>query len=450
MARYIHDMKTLLKNLNRWEMLFLIVLSALWSMDRPSFFAFFLLLPIFWLGGYLRQGCFFPPTPLDIPLLLLSLWTLVSLAVTPDLAHSAGKVLGVVLGISLYYAIFRLKVDGLPREIQSKKRENIPLWSILGYLITGTGIAVLGLLGADWFDKFPFLTRAAESLPDLIPSLPGAVTGFQPNAISGTLTLFTPVSVLLAWQYFFRDDKLRIHKFDPFPRWLIKGILLVILLCQGLWWLLAQTRGAWLGLAASLLFLGILLFKPRWNAVAWIFSLVLVALAYLYWVQAEDLGNRLRDLNSFGGDNLSGTLAFRFQIWEWAGLVLQDFPFTGLGYNMFREVVPILYFGPRLGDVAHAHNIWLDIGVTLGFGGIVIYLALWMINGYSLWQVWLQHHDHWGGQIALALLAGWYAYFIFGLADTIPLGSKLGLGIFLSLGVGQVIVKTFTSNEQAE
>ncbi len=106
---------------------------------------------------------------------------------------------------------------------------------------------------------------------------------------------------------------------------------------------------------------------------------------------------------------------------------------------MFRELAPILYFGPRNIDVAHAHNIWLDVGVSLGYGGIVIYLALWIVNIYSLWNIWKKRNEHWIGQIAMSLLAGWYAYFVFGIADTIPLGSKLGLMIFFTFALGQIL-----------
>ncbi len=429
-------MKAFLKFFARWEPLILAALTALWVLDRPGLFPFLLILPFLWWGGYLRSGRFLPRTPLDLPLTLLVVWTLFSLWVTPDLSASAGKVLGVVLGISVYYAVIRFARTGRFSPQDSSPSGGRLQWILLGAASAGTGVAGLGLLGADWFTKYPILTRLAKQIPDLIPALPGAPSGFQPNAISGTLTLFTPLTIWLGYRIILQKDAGFRSPAGIIPPWMMKTGLLLMLAVQGVWWLLSQTRGALLGLAAGLLFLSVLEFKPSWKIPAISLPLLPVAAAYTYWFLAEDLSV----LESVAGTNLSGTLAFRFQVWEWASLTLQDFPFTGVGYNMFREVAPLLYFGPNLGDVAHAHNLFLDVGVSLGFGGMIIYLALWLVNLWTLWKSYLQNPQTWVGGGALALLAGWYAFLIFGLADTIPLGSKLGMGIFLALGVGQGIV----------
>ena len=432
-------MKKLLTLLSRWELLFLTVISGLWVTNKPVFSLVFLILPLLWLGSYWRTGRWFPMTPLDLPLLLLSFWTLLSLAITPDLSASAGKVLGVVLGVSLYFALIRLGGINIFWENNSSWVEANGESLVLLIAAAGTGIAGLGLLGADWFTKFPLLTRIAEGLPDLIPSLPGAVSGFQPNAVSGTLTLFTPLTIWFGYCVFLREKTCSSRLLNTLPDWLIKTGLIFMLFLQVVWWLLSQTRGALLGLAAGLLFLGILVVKSRWKILAIVLPLIPVGAAYTYWFLAENLTDRLYILETLAGSNLTGTLAFRFQVWEWAFFTLQDFPFTGVGYNTFREIAPLLYFGPSLGDVAHAHNIWLDVGVSLGYGGIMIYLALCCVNIWTLWNTFQRAQQSWKRGAALALLAGWYAYFVFGLADTIPLGSKLGLGIFLSLGVGQAI-----------
>jgi len=436
-------MKSFLSALSYGELPFIVLLTVCWVLYKPVLLLCFLLLPLVWLGAYLRTGRALPTTPLDLPVFLLALWTLFSVAITPDFENSAVKVLGVVLGISYYYALVRLGtgdvideehnlfeyIDGISRLLSS------------GSILIGSIIALLGLFGADWFTKYRILTRAANLIPDLIPPLPGAELGFQPNAISGTLSLFTPLSIYYVWEIYKSSDN-----GGMFPN--KQGFVLIaakiifggLVAAQGLWWILAQTRGAWLGLACGLLFLTILEFKPRWKAAAWLIPLAPVAVAYGYWFRSDNLGAAPLDLNALSGANLTGSLQFRFQVWEWAGFVLQNFPFTGLGYDIFRKAAPMLYFGPDLGDVAHAHNMWLNIGVTLGYGGMIIYMALWLVNGYTLWKTWAKNRNQRRGKVALGGLAGWYAYSIFGLADTIPLGSKFGLAIFLSLAVGQVVV----------
>ncbi|MGB2963496.1 MAG: O-antigen ligase family protein [Anaerolineales bacterium] len=434
-------MKEILIKISRWELLVLVFITGFWVLDHPPYFAFYLLIPLFWLIRYLLYGCILPITPLNLPLFFLALWTLLSLAITPDLENSAGKVLGIVLGISYYFVIIRLRDNIAKNQIGDEFDQSILVWATIGFVGMGAGIAILGLIGADWFDKYPILTRVSTSLPNLIQILPGINIGFQPNAISGTLTLFTPLTILISWQVFISGKSSWIQKLTPLPVWLVKVCLAFVLALQGLWWILAQTRGAWLGLFVGILYLGLIIFKPKGRWFSWIFPLSVVIFVYWYWFKSENITLDIIELENIGGAFLTRTLAFRFQVWEWAVKVLQDFPFTGLGFNMFRELAPILYFGPRYVDIAHAHNIWLNVGVSLGYGGIIIYLALWIVNVYSLWNAWLERSEHWSGQFAIALLAGWYAYFIFGIADTIPLGSKMGLMIFIAFALGQIIVE---------
>lgn len=444
-----------LKSISRWELLYLLLLAPLWVLPDPWTILPFLGLPLFWWGHKLRRGHFFPPSRLDLSLLLLSAGTLMSVFVTPNLAQSAGKVMGVVLGVSLYYAVLRFADEAnnwklLENIIQPR---NIMIWLILSFLAVGSAAAAAGLLGAKWFSKYPLITRITDRIPQLIPPLPGSDSGFQPNAVSGTLTFFTPLAIYLVGILFLSRKE---HLFPRRPllfNRIITLLLLGLTAVQGAWWFLAQTRGAWLGLASSLVFLLILSWKPEWKTGAWVLALAPVVLVYLYWFRAEAFSQLGLDLGSLRGANLSTTLQYRFQVWGWAGQVLQDFPLTGLGYDMFRELAPEYYGGRDLRIIAHAHNTWLDIGVTLGYGGIAVYASLWMVHLHSLWKTWNQHKRKLWGQSALGLLAGWMAYFVFGLADTIPLGSKFGLAIFLALGVGQAVVQrgnSFPLNNEGE
>jgi hypothetical protein len=428
--------KTIATYLSRWELFLLAALLPFWLLLRPAFTPFFLIIPLIWLAAYFRTDRFFPLTRLDLTLFLLSLLTLFSLAVTPSIESSAPKVLGYVLGISFYYALIRAHRENGFWPCRIGVSASKSAWLVLFALFIGAGIAMLGFLGADWFSKYPLLTKITAQIPQVIPSLPGAESGFQPNAISGTLTFFTPLTAYCLLGVYQRWGQRWADQLRPLRILWLKIILWIIMVVEMLWWGLAQTRGAWLGLGAGFIFLFFWVARPQWRWAAWGIPLILVVAAYVYWFQTENI--ETVDLGSLTGSNLTGTLAFRLTVWNWAAKTLQDFPFTGVGYNLFRQVGPWLYFGPDLGDVAHAHNIWLDTGVTLGYGGIVVYLAIWLSNGYTLLRTQNQNHG-WVGRAAIGLLAGWFAHFIFGLADTIPLGSKLGLAIWITLALGQIL-----------
>lgn len=63
------------------------------------------------------------------------------------------------------------------------------------------------------------------------------------------------------------------------------------------------------------------------------------------------------------------TLVGRPELWSSALYGIQDFPFTGMGMNTFRQVVHVLYplfsISPEM-DIGHAHNEFLQAGLDLG------------------------------------------------------------------------------------
>ena len=88
----------------------------------------------------------------------------------------------------------------------------------------------------------------------------------------------------------------------------------------------------------------------------------------------------LTDINSLAG---------RQEIWSRALYAIQDFPLTGTGPGLFRELVPPLYPLFRLSsdkDIAHAHNQWLQTALDFGLPGLIAYLALWLGLVGCLWR----------------------------------------------------------------
>ena len=58
-----------------------------------------------------------------------------------------------------------------------------------------------------------------------------------------------------------------------------------------------------------------------------------------------------------------------------------DVPLTGMGYNGFRRVMPVLYptlLTPTDVDIGHAHNIWLQVALDIGLPGAAAYCWLWL------------------------------------------------------------------------
>ncbi len=124
------------------------------------------------------------------------------------------------------------------------------------------------------------------------------------------------------------------------------------------------------------------------------------------------------------------------EIWSRAVWAIQDVPLTGLGMNVFRSAVNLLYptFLVTAGvDMGHAHNELLQAALDLGLPGLVGFLALY-VGAVGM----LVPSMRAGGVqrlLALGLLGGLLAHFLFGLIDAVSLGAKPGFLFWWLLGM---------------
>jgi len=185
---------------------------------------------------------------------------------------------------------------------------------------------------------------------------------------------------------------------------------------------LTQSRGGIIGMAAGILLL-LLMAGRRWRLIAC--GMAAVVVIVVVWLGPA----RVWDAVSNEGTALT-TLAGRMEVWSRALYGIQDFPFTGMGMNTFRRIVPVLYplfiVSPDV-DIAHAHNHLLQAALDLGIPGLIAYLALWLLAVVMIVQIW-RSRAHVGQRVlALGISAGLLAYFIYGLTDVVTLGSKPGV-----------------------
>ena len=74
----------------------------------------------------------------------------------------------------------------------------------------------------------------------------------------------------------------------------------------------------------------------------------------------------------------------------------------------------------------------------MGVPGMIAFVALWLLHGAGLVRAGRQQAG-WEGRAAWGLLAGSVALLVFGLSDSLPLGSKLGIIIWPMLVLGQLL-----------
>jgi putative inorganic carbon (HCO3(-)) transporter len=409
------------RTLARWvaaaEVPVLIAIApALWFPTRRRLLVL-LVVPILWACAKAVGGPFVPRTPLNAAISLLLVMVGVSLAATFDPRFSVGKVAGVVLGVLLFWAVARWVTT--PDRVR---------WGTAVFVLAGAALAVIGLLGASWMNKFPLLGSVLARLPHAIRGIPGAEEGFQPNAVAGVLVLFVPLQVALllsgSERWWCPAATARVAR-----RWCVLVQAGLLILTAGTL-LLTQCRGAWVGiLVAGIAVLG-------WHSTR--SRVVAAAMAGAIGVLTLALGaHRMIGLAmSRSGPRMADNVFSRTELWSRALFGIQDFPWTGMGMNAFRKVMPVVYpsflFAPST-DVAHAHNHLLQAALDLGVPGLVAYLAMWMVTGALLVAVYRHAADRRYRAVAGGLGAGLIAHFMFGMTDAIPLGAKVGVLFWLTL-----------------
>ena len=408
------------------EWLILLAVLPLVLFPTPGRSLVLLLIPFLWGVRKLGNGRFIPTTPLDTSLFLLFLTILISLYASYDLSLSLPKVIGVTYGMALFYAVAAASGRS-PRHFQI---------SLGVFLLAGLAIVLVSLTGTNWGIKLPSLSPLVTRMPQFINNVPGAEDGFSPNEVAGTLLWFLPLGLTLAL----------------FPRTVSRHIssnkILKLLLILFLWslaflsiatFILTQSRSGYIAfVAAGLVIVRGSLYKRKllaWGLLVFVISLAVGLIALVDRQQAGQLlfffGNDVADADGI-------TLSGRTEVWARAVYAIRDFPLTGMGMNLFRTIVPVLYPFFALSadvDIAHAHNQFLQAGVDLGLPGLIAYVALWLGLAGMVWQSWRLSIDSWSQALTTGFAATLIASFVFGLTDAVALGAKPGFMFWFLLGL---------------
>lgn len=371
--------------------------------------------------GKLRREIL-PVTPLNGAIALLLVMVGVSLWATFDLSFSLGKVAGLLLGIWGFFVIIRLCTD-------------FSRWTIVAVLLTlaGGALALFCLFGTNWSAKVTGFEMVTALLPPVIRGVPGQEEGFQPNAVAGVLVLVLPLQGAVVFSKSFRA---LLFDSGGFLGGVRKSLMVVVLggmfVLTAATFLLTQSRGAWLGLGVA--GLSWLAWSGRRGRLAAAAGLLLT-LTMTFAVGPEKIG---RELFRHAGVGLQGDLAGRLELWSRAVYGIEDFPFTGMGMNAFRKVMPVLYptflTDPSV-EVAHAHNQLFQVALDLGLPGLVGYVAL-LMGSLGAAVICIRNRQNEAVRVlGSALACGLMAHFVFGIGDAVALGAKAGIYYWLTLGL---------------
>src|SRR5271157_825621 len=177
--------------IDRWQWFILLAALPFFLFPSPSRSLVLAVVPAVWLIALVGRRNPLPATPLNGEILLLSVMMLVSLYATYDISVSLPKISGMLIGMAVLYLIVRSSSTGRGW-----------WYCFVAFLLVGTGMTLLSLVGTNWVnDKFAIIGKIISLMPRLGQTLPGAPEGFHPNEVGGALVWVLPVVVIfgLVW-----------------------------------------------------------------------------------------------------------------------------------------------------------------------------------------------------------------------------------------------------------
>lgn len=364
-----------------------------------------------WALRRLVTGQWTVSSPANAPCLLLLGTLFLSLVPSVRLDYSGPKFWGMILGL----AVFSLCLNTCRAPAVRRLAAGV-------FLLAGATTAVAGVLymGRPEAKLLPgsFLGALLSELPggpSPVQSSTTVVAGINPNEVGGMLTLLLPLAVVLS----IGGGRLRLAALP------IAFVLLSALI-------LTESRAAVAGVVVSLAFGALWAIGRRSRLMGLVgLTITLTGTTALAALQPQLF-----------------TLSYREVPWQAGLLMLLDMPLTGIGLNTFTVILPRFYPAAHEDGAtyAHAHNLFLQTWLDLGFLGLVAFLAIVALAvraglrptdrdaqaAVSQPGDWPRTVDHW---ITIGLLLSLLAHGIYSLADAVTLGAKPSVALWAVLGL---------------
>lgn len=331
--------------------------------------------------------------------------------VTSDLDLTLTHVYKVVGSMALFYGVVGLLCE----------RAWFGL-SALAISVLGMGLALLIPFGTRWTTvKLPWLPL---DLYQLIPRLVRPFwnpQGFNSNIAGGTLAMLLPVPI--AYLFFCRRSLVRLGAL------LEVGLVAPVLL-------FTQSRGAMAALVAGIM--AMLMARSR----RWLIVTVLLVVGGGLALWSAGVNPLLAPASDPDAGSALLSAQGRQELWSRGWMMLQDFPFTGIGFGTVVRVMPLLY--PTFvvsndAGIEHVHNLYLEAGVDLGFPGLVATLAFLVGVLYLSWQAARRARGSTLEPLGLGMLGVIVVFAVHGLTDNLTFYAKAHFIAWALLGVAVAV-----------
>lgn len=377
-------------------------LSLLWVLS---------LVPLIWIVRGIEKKSFLPRMFLNWFVFFLTVQVLATCFIVPDLSFSLPKITGVFFGMMVFYALVSL----LRTETSIK-------YGVLLFLFGGAAFSSVGILGISKHTEPKYIGVLYEwmkALPVVDFNLPGAEQGFHPNAVGAGIILVLPLCFVLLLPYLRgkKNEFLLLGKLI----WILPLSLCLLVMTGVL--LLTQSRSSFLGMFIGVWLLIITALSRKRLIAVFVTLVMLAAIVGIFSLVGSD---KIPYTNGESKNKLAGRITV---FWTPAVKTIKQYPVFGIGMNNARTIPKVGYYQ------AHFHNQFLHTAAELGLPGLAAYLAILIGAAYMCFRVWRHASQGWVRLAALGLGCGQLALIAFGILDTLPLGAKVGLFFWISLGL---------------
>ncbi|MDO8671274.1 MAG: O-antigen ligase family protein [Dehalococcoidia bacterium] len=341
----------------------------------------------------------FLTTELKRPVVLFLIASSLSLFASDYLKYSLREYRTVVIEPALFYFVMTAYVT-----------EQKQVWRLVNaFLLLSVGVALFSL----FHYYFVGLVESTDGVRRVL------AVYHSPNALSLFLGRSAPMLVALALFYPARGGTGR--------RVLYALGSLAVLACL----YITYSRGAWLGIAAALVFVALI--RGR-RYVLWTGGVVVCALLALIPLVGVD---RLLSRTASMG---------RLYLWQSALAMIRDHPFMGVGLDNFLYQYPryILKEAWAEPNVSHPHNIVLDFWTRIGVLGVAALVWLQIRFWQSGLSVYRGAANDRIGILALALMSSMVSLLAHGLIDNSFFLIDLAIAFWLIYGSIETLKKEAT------
>ena len=331
-----------------------------------------LIIFIFWLYQILEKGeISLYKDPSFIALGILTAWLVINLFYSSYRFASVTELNRLLTCFFLYFVVVNLL-----------KRENDLLLAVIFIVIVFAGLSVHGVF--DYFNnKNPVIIS----------------TFGNPNFFSAYLVTILPIALLLCIYNFMRKNFLVSSLLFA-----LTGITLFLLY-------VLHSRGAWLALAISVIFL-LVLFGNRILKLKWK-TYTVIGLAIILLIGSGILFKKMPQIKSYLDNEMtSGTIGIRLYIWHGTLKMIQARPLLGWGMGTFiivypRFRIPEYFLNPlSVNATDHAHNEILQVTGEIGLIGLTIFILFLGIVFYRAVKIFNRQPLNMSNIIHAGLLAG--------------------------------------------